>query len=75
MGLRSASSSSYHWRFSLSSVRRGAGCVLRRTSRRQWLYGEIKRALCEDGVFLLVARVGRGRGCCAEYCFLCFILI
>jgi hypothetical protein len=32
------------------------------TSRRQCLHGERKRALCENEVFLLVARVGKGRG-------------
>jgi hypothetical protein len=36
----------------LSFIGRGGGCGLCRTPSRQWLHGERKGALCEDGVFV-----------------------
>jgi hypothetical protein len=36
----------------LPFFRRGGGCGLRRTSRRQWLHGERKGVMCEDGFFV-----------------------
>jgi hypothetical protein len=68
MDLRSASSSSDHWRSSLSSEEEeDVACAAPLGDNGSM--GRGKRALCEDGVFLLVARVGRGRGHCARMGF------
>jgi hypothetical protein len=67
MGLRSASSSSEHWRSSLSSEEEEVeACTAPLGDNGSMGRG---RVLCEDGVFLLVTSVGRGRGRCARMVF------